>query len=339
MPSGKVDQTAFKKEAEDFKQMEETQRQEGRMSLLADSIRDKTAKSYETAVWQYELINGKIEVGRPASVKGILDYLNVLSKAGSVKPSTLQGYISAVKTVSTIRTAVVFRQEEDALINRAVKAAKLRLAHRESEPKKASPIPAQAIRAMANMRLQEGTFDEEIRDAVLVGAGLLLRFGSLAPRKCGDISYCEEPAGLVVTLNLGLSKTALSERREVRCTKPFSCSANFCIAHWLRRVALRRSSEEFIFKRVAGWSTEKFGNVMRSTMRRWYPGKIKEWDIDQLSAHSLRHTGASLLVEEGCQPSEVKAAGGWSQTSSAWQGYALGALRRKARDHASLILG
>ncbi|KAF4649543.1 hypothetical protein FOL47_002004, partial [Perkinsus chesapeaki] len=105
MPSGKVDQTAFQKEAEDFKRMEETQRQEGRMSLLADSIRDKTAKSYETAVRQYELINGKIEVGRPASVKGILDYLNVLSKAGSVKPSTLQGYISAVKTVSTIRTA------------------------------------------------------------------------------------------------------------------------------------------------------------------------------------------------------------------------------------------
>ncbi|KAF4647707.1 hypothetical protein FOL47_004267, partial [Perkinsus chesapeaki] len=242
-------------------------------------------------------------------------------------------------TCAVIRTAKILSKEEEEVIDRGLKGGCNRLAHKIREAKKAGILPLEAIRTLASMALDDETMASEMRDAIVIGCCLVLRFDNLAPIMKDDVSWVREEAGLLVTVNLGRTKTGEDEQREISCGLDLTCSEKFCVAHRLQQRCMRAGQGDRIFPSVGSMSTDGFGSALRRWMGKWFPLHRKDWGINSLSAHSLRRSGSSALVELGVEDSQVKAAGGWSPSSSVWTGYTTGALRRKTRVHSELLLG
>ncbi|KAF4648759.1 hypothetical protein FOZ61_002253 [Perkinsus olseni] len=281
---------------------------------------------------------GTIDQGNPLTVNKMLDVIIVLSSGGSIGPSTLRSYVSAIKTCAVIRTGKVLSKEESELIDRGIKGGCNQLAHKNKETKKAGILPPEAIRSLAGMTLGAGTVASEMRDAIVTGCCLVLRFDNLAPIRKSDVTWTREAGGLLVTVSLGRTKTGENEMREVACQEDLTCGKSFCVAHRLRQRAIGGPPDALVFPIVGRMTTDSFGTAFRSWMTKWFPMHLKDWGVSSLSAHSLRRSGSSALVDLGVEDSLVKAAGGWAPTSRVWEGYTTAALRRKTRSHSDLLL-
>ncbi|KAF4720070.1 hypothetical protein FOZ62_015938, partial [Perkinsus olseni] len=194
-------------------------------------------------------------------------------------------------------------EEEMSLIERGVKGGQARLAHRARPPKSAGVLPNEAVKALTRMKPSPDSLDREIRDAALTATSLVLRYDNIPPLRAKDINTSLEATELIATVSLGRTKTSENEVRETKCMSPYSCHKDFCMAHWLHRARLRGPESCKLFPRVSLMGTNKFGQIFKASMKRWFPTKINDWNIDRLSAHSFRHSGATILVDAGCEDS------------------------------------
>ncbi|KAF4686693.1 hypothetical protein FOZ60_004972 [Perkinsus olseni] len=159
--------------------MTEEGKKRARLSLLQDSIRPSTQRSYSTSVQQYERLFGKLTENSPVSKETIQDYIIWLVDKDSINGDTLKKYVTAVKTVSTIRSGRVLSAEDEKVVERAVEGGCNRLMHRARSVKKAPALAAEAVAGLVRMTPSKGSRDEEVRDAALTAIMLVLRFESI----------------------------------------------------------------------------------------------------------------------------------------------------------------
>ncbi|KAF4653693.1 hypothetical protein FOZ61_008754 [Perkinsus olseni] len=80
------------------------------------------------------------------------------------------------------------------------------------------------------------------------------------------------------------------------------------MAHWLHRAELKGQESGKLFPRVSLMSTNKFEQIVKASMKRWFPTKVKDWNKDRISVHSFRHSGATILVDGGYEESSSRIA-------------------------------
>ncbi|KAF4728905.1 hypothetical protein FOZ62_012903, partial [Perkinsus olseni] len=157
------------KAVREFRAATVSERQAKRATLLANSIRETTERSYQSAINHYERLLGVSGPGNVPTVNRILDLVVVvvvvLVEQDNIAPATLQKYISAVKTTMEIRLGTIFSKEEMSLIERGVKGGQARLARRARLPKSAGVLPDEAVEALTRMKPSPDSLDREIRDA------------------------------------------------------------------------------------------------------------------------------------------------------------------------------
>ncbi|KAF4755232.1 hypothetical protein FOZ63_019023, partial [Perkinsus olseni] len=199
----------------EFRAATVSERQAKRATLLANSIRETTERSYQSAINHYERLLGVSGPGNVPTVNRILDLVVVvvvvLVEQDNIAPATLQKYISAVKTTMEIRLGTIFSKEEMSLIERGVKGGQARLARRARLPKSAGVLPDEAVEALTRMKPSPDSLDREIRDAALTATCLVLRYYNIPYLMAKDINTSLEATELIATVSLGRTKTSENE--------------------------------------------------------------------------------------------------------------------------------
>lgn len=304
--------------------------------FLASSVSTRTAAGYATAVRMFDDVRGvPLQVAVP-TVTDIGEFIIAMSETTSVKHDTIARYVSAIKSSAAITHGFAFSEQENAIISRFLTAAGNRIdTHRVEPPQQAVPFPAEAAKAMASMRLSPGSEPDITRSSCLLAFTMVLRFDQVERLQVQDIAVSRCPTdGLIAAATFYLTKTSRREVRETSCNN-IGCNANFrfCPAHYLLWLTTTKTPVQKCFP---GVRRTTFADRLRRFLRTNFPLRCVAWDVDNLTAHSLRHGGATALKAAGVSPDEIKAAGNW--VSDTWETYGKQAIRRSCRGHARILL-
>lgn len=305
-----------------------------RTAFLENSIRDSTAACYQTAVRHLETFLDRSFTEAAPTAAEICDFIEAMAESKTVQADTLSKYISAIKTRTEIVHNVVFTADTERMFARFLKAAENVLRDSNRAPQSATPLP---VRALAAMKTSPRSQREVTKVAMLLAITLVLRFDQIVRMRHQHIKHDTDGTGVVVTVVFHDTKTRAIETRETSCKKSEDqCQRGgiFCTAHFLRQLAERRPAAALCFPDLCG---STFGQRMRRFMLSEFSGKSQEWDLQLLTPHSLRHTGANILKAAGVTPDEIKKSGGW--TSEAWEIYGARAIQKRCQEHAAIILG
>ncbi|KAF4682477.1 hypothetical protein FOZ60_010479 [Perkinsus olseni] len=309
--------------------------EERNVDFLAKSLRPSTMAQYETPVRLYERGHGKIRKGQEVTARNLVSFIRGLTMGGTVRGQTIRQYVSAVRSVSHIRTGGVLSASDNATIARALTAADNVLSEKKVPPKRAACLPDSCLQALKNMRVGFQSYKDQVRSAALLGCVNLLRFDQIATWRVEDVEYVYGLEGLLVKARFFNTKTQFYEEREMSCSEGAFCSANWCAAHWVTK--MKRKSEGKAGYLFPGLKSSTFSNALREFVRQEFPFQCTEWNVDAITKHSLRRTGAAALAVKNVSDSEIKMRGNWR--SSTWEQYAEEGLKKRCRDHARKILG
>jgi integrase len=199
--------------------------------------------------------------------------------------------------------------------------------------KRAELVDDEVLGKLASLQLVPGSPNDQTRSAALLAVVFVMRFADVPNIRCDDITVRESPEETLVLLRVYSTKTNPVEERQTACQSGArkACTKPFCLAHYLK-----------LRKNTCGRGSEKVFPVLTKAN---FIGKLKhlakqefpDLDVDKLTNHSLRRTGAAKLSALGVAGEEVRLAGHWQ--SSVWQTYAESGIRARTKTHSDLILG
>jgi hypothetical protein len=308
--------------------------------MMTHSLKQSTWESYKTPLSYFEAMFGKITHKSTPCLEQLMDFAKALvqpTEEGTVlKSDTILKYISAVKTYTEIHCFTFFSSNDNKILTRLVEGA---TAARDEQlqidtkvVKRATPMKHEALLCLSKMKLSPLSKVDQIRSSAVLACVAVLRFDQIPKIRVEDIKFLISEKATTVEISLFKTKTEPFETRVSKCEQ-FYCDKIFCVTHYLQKICEKRDGKEFLFPDIKKRSFQK---QFKDFMLREWPGKYIEWEIDSITCHSFRHTGATLLCESGVSQAEIKSAGHWR--SKAWEGYAETAIKSKTMSHADLIL-
>jgi integrase len=302
--------------------------------FLQGSLRMSTKTQYDISVEYYEELNGMIGPENLVTGEKLVSFIRVLTDSKKLKSDTIGKYATAVKTTALLRTRRTIDDQEEVIVNKALRAAANALSEIENQaPKRAIPLPEEAMTALSTMNLVFGSEKDILRSSAIVAVVMTLRLDQVWKMSVGDITSISTVEGLVTKVVFKMTKTALREDRETLCSDGIGCTKLFCTAHYLKKVSQRDDKNG---KAFPGLNKSTFAARFRSFLNTEFPFKRVEWQVDQLTGHSFRHTSATMLKRRGVEADDIKAAGNWR--SDAWRSYADSATSERVRRHGELLL-
>ncbi|KAF4648887.1 hypothetical protein FOL47_002685 [Perkinsus chesapeaki] len=302
--------------------------------FIEKSLRDSTQNQYRTPVSFFEKGFGPIKEGNAVSAQNLVTFTRGLMVSGTVKAQTIKQYVSAVKSVSHIRTGEVLSPKDEATVSRALSAAENILSEKRVPPKRASCLPDSCLQALKGMQLQFLSEKDQIRSGALLGCVNMLRFDQVATWRVEDVTFNYGTEGLLVKARYFNTKTRFYEEREMLCEFGPFCEELWCPAHWVvRRVREAGINKGYMFPAL---KSSTFSRVFRDFLKYEFPSQYREWNVASVTKHSLRRSGAAALASKDTPGAEIRLGGGWQ--SQVWEQYSEEGLKKRCRYHAKKIL-
>ncbi|KAF4724387.1 hypothetical protein FOZ63_031497 [Perkinsus olseni] len=274
---------------------------EDTVDFLHHSLSVTTVDSYRTARKGYEAMG----LSFPISRDQLCFYIRGMCAASDVSGSTLRKYVSGLKSVNDLLGYPCLSPEDWGIVKRALTAADNVIGPRETN--QAAIIPEDVSKFLFETR---GSFFgklEAARDAVLTGICLGLRPGELLGIRARDIHCAFGSMDLLVTVNLGKTKTRRLERVEVSCrltTTACTATGVWCAAHRLQHLRARTIPDMRIFHKIA----TSFSASVRELVG-YLPPRIPQHSRDQFlqfTGHSCRRTSATYQLRSDVPRAQIK---------------------------------
>jgi integrase len=288
-------------------------------TLISKSIKVSTARQYQTPVSYFEAISSF-----PVTKTNIVTFVRALLENGFLAP-TIRKYVSAIKTTNINKGFKPLTTEGDLLLSRALMAAD-RLAPQDVV-KKASILQQSMVKSLINLVIAQDSREDQVRSVVLLSICCLLRLCEPFKLQWKDVTVdsVNLEGKILVSLILRDTKTKNSECVELECQH--SCRLNWCPVHYLKRRKLTaRSDNDRVFTELTQQTT---CSKLRLLCQKEFPNLYSEWNLEEISGHSFRRTGANVLYKNGKSPDLIMAQGRWA--SQVWSEYTVEAVKLETR--------
>ncbi|KAF4743263.1 hypothetical protein FOZ63_021887, partial [Perkinsus olseni] len=287
------------------------------IAFLSQSLKPSTLNQYQTPVRYFEAGFGPICAGNRVTLTNLIAFIRALTDSREIQAATVRKYTSAIKSTAQIRLGQVFSLEENQVIDRALRSADNVLSSLERPTKRAVVLPEACLKALSHMQLQFASLGDQIRAAALLGSTAMLRFQQVAGLRATDVTWGETPQGTLVRLDFFNTKTSVHEEREILCSSGCLCTKLHCVAHHV--VKMSRRATDPSHRVFPDLSTDTYSEELKNFLMKEFPQHAFEWRLKDVTKHSLRRSGASILSDRGVSSSQIKAGGNWR--SSAFESY------------------
>jgi hypothetical protein len=327
-------------------------------ALIAEAVPENTALAYRSRWRSFDAWCATAgRVALPATAQTVAAYLTHLATERGLKATSVDAHLTAIRAVHRGAGAV---PPDSLTARKIVVAAQRREAARDGRygPRKAVPVMASDLPAIAAACDQETATGLRDRAVVLLGFALLARRSELAALNLSDVELVPGE-GLAVTIRSSKTdQSALGLVRRIHYASNEPVCPVRAVSAWTSFLAARGVTAGPLFTRIDRW-----GNIGPAVGGRYAAapspdgrdGRLRPQAIGAIvaalcetgglgasgtqdtadgpsgpaqpgerrrySGHSLRRGGATSMLKAGAQPLNVSRHGRWSDGSRSFAGY------------------
>jgi hypothetical protein len=305
-----------------------------RERYMRASLKDSTRSQYRTPLRVYEEMFGSIGPDNVPDLDSLCTFVRFYGECTELTEQSILKYLSAIKFEMEVKCVKRISMDDHAVIKRLVEGLVKSRKTVQRDPKQAIALPDEAVQALGRLKLSPGTVKDQLRSAALVATIWVLRFDQIPRLMKDDLEFLVSDSEAVVLARFRNTKTEPLETRESSCDER-NCTKSFCLTHYLLQRVREADSDPTMFPAVSKRTfVKKFIEMCRF---EFTSEKVKLWKIEQLTYHSFRRTGSTLLTMRGRPLEEVRIAGNWR--SDTVLSYTREGIKKNTRTHCDLLLG
>ncbi|KAF4648876.1 hypothetical protein FOL47_002692, partial [Perkinsus chesapeaki] len=199
---------------------------------------------------------------------------------------------------------------EEQQVKRCLLAAKKTRETQGKKRKQAPVLDEELIDAIIKIPTSIGSENDQLKTVTLLSIAKVSRLDEIYDLKGSDVEIIEVPGKLRIRVKIVNPKNEDGDTyKEIDCDSHVMgntvtnrlCTVKWCAAHELRMRKLKLKNDNFrLFPKVQKTS---YAKKLKKLVNEQYPGMSSRWSLKNITGHSLRRTGSTILklrdVSEG----------------------------------------